>query len=166
MTWEEWVTTLYVTEWGRRLGLAVTILLGVFIIVSVFTMFSTWYADATLVKHSAALALAENDIVSELPNAHLFGKPGAAGYVPITSLDLRLVGIIKTTPEDLSKVIISEGGKPGKVYQVGDTLESGVTIDTVEDDGVILENAGHMEKLPMQRPRLLFQGMPKSLDIK
>ena len=83
--------------------------------------------------------------------------------LPITSLQLRLIGIVHAVPENKSSVMISEANQIGKVYLVGDTLPVGVKVDAITEDGVILENAGRLEKLPLQRMPISFQRMPDKL---
>ena len=87
-----------------------------------------------------------------------------SAILPVTSLQIRLIGVIKSTPDTFSRVIISESNQPGKIYSVGDSLpSSGVKIYAITAEGVILDNSGRLEKLPLQRTPLMFQGMPKSL---
>lgn len=170
MTVDELLTPLFSTTWGQRLGYGVAGLMAIVVLVAVIDTWVDWYHDVTLTAPS--LTLQQNNAsdsvlqqVALIPSMHLFGKYGVNtdGFIPVTALQIRLVGVIKAIPENFSKVIISESGKPSSVYQVGDVLESGVRIEGVSDDGVILENAGHLEKLPLQRPTLLFKDGPKPL---
>jgi hypothetical protein len=48
-------------------------------------------------------------------------------------------------------------GQPSKIYQVGDSLPYGVKVHEITHDAVILENGGHLEKLPMTREKLKFK---------
>lgn len=166
------IEPLMTTEWGRRAGWSAMIG-GSLLLVYLFTStLSTWYGDLRMTsnqKHVTKNISAVDEVtklIATLPDQHLFGKQGVIeqnAYLPVTSLQLRLVGVIKTESEKFSRVIISEAGQLAKVYQVGDSLSSGVRINAITQDGVILENSGHLEKLPLQRPKLSFNGMPKSL---
>ncbi|OAI47037.1 hypothetical protein AYO45_06000 [Gammaproteobacteria bacterium SCGC AG-212-F23] len=163
----ELLTPLFSTEWGRRGSYAAVVLAGLLLLSALIQTVTEWYNDVGLVFSSPKSVTLSDSLlqqVAEIPNMHLFGQYGVEnGFLPVTALQIHLVGVLKATPEEASRVIISEAGKPGRVYQVGDVLESGVRIEAITDDGVILENAGHMEKLPLQRPALLFQGKPKAL---
>jgi type II secretory pathway component PulC len=166
---EEIVAPLLVTEWGRRAGLGVAVCMIGFILITSVSMMLTWRSDFLLSRISAAMTVSHDTSsenitkwIAQIPDWHLFGKAGAAG-LPVTSLQLHLVGVIKASPEKFSRVIISEGDQPGKVYQIGDTLSSGVKVYGITDNGVVLENGGNLETLPLQRPGLNFEGMPKPL---
>lgn len=169
---DEIIAPLFTTEWGRRASWGAMICLALALLWGVLATFSTWYSDFRLIHGASrevksSLATDEmKKLVTQIPDQHIFGQAGVlarGATLPITSLQLRLVGVVKAVPEKFSRVIISEGGKPGKVYQVGDSLSSGVRIYAIAPDGVVLENGGRFEKLPLQRAPLLFQGMPKSL---
>ena len=101
------------------------------------------------------------NLIAALPQAHLFGqKPLATSYIPITSLNIRLTGILKAPAGSLSKAIIANADKPGEVYRVGDTLPGGIGVYAIDETGIVLENAGHLEKLPLIRPVLSFLPPP------
>ncbi|MEO8402158.1 MAG: type II secretion system protein N [Gammaproteobacteria bacterium] len=169
---DELLSPFLITTWGRRAGLAVMIVMAVLVFVTLITTLFTWRSDIKLAYSPSNQAenttLAGNQLnllIAQIPAWHLFGKYGdQSTNLPITSLQLRLVGVIKATPEIFSRVIISESNQPGKIYQVGDILpSSGVKIYAITADGVVLENSGRFEKLPLQRTPLQFQGPPKSL---
>lgn len=168
---EEIIAPLFTTEWGRRTGLGVLVVAACLLLYTTVNMFVTWRSDY-LISHSRVAASSASSTntdniskwIAQIPEHHVFGKFGAVTQgLPVTSLQLRLVGVVKAVPEEDSRVIISEGGQPGKVYRVGDTLSSGVKVQAITDDGVVLENGGNLENLPLQRPELEFQGKPKSL---
>lgn len=170
---DEMILPLFTSSWGRRLGWGVLAAVCLLLLVTLIKMPLTWYADNKLGKAPVIAAIdlpvlqvQSSDLIKQVPGWHLFGnaaKSADTSYLPVTSLQLRLIGIVQAYPENKSSVIISEAGQPGKVYLVGDTLPVGVKIDAITGDGVILQNAGHLEKLPLQRQTLSFQGMPKAL---
>lgn len=166
---DELAAPLFVTEWGRRTGLGCLIVFALLFLITLIQLFLTWISDFTIGKaetiNKASIAITEIT-VTDIPQLHLFGHRKSvdkSAVLPITSLQLRLVGVIKSVPEKFSLVIISESGQPGKVYRIGEMLPAGVSVYSISDDGVILDNGGHLEKLPLQRSPLLFQGMPKAL---
>ncbi len=100
-------------------------------------------------------------MIAAIPDDHLFGKAFSNnGEVPISDLQLRVTGIVKTMNEDNStdsKAFISISGQPSKVYQAGDSLPYGVKVYEITPDAVILENGGRLEKLTLPREKLQFQ---------
>lgn len=169
---DEIINPLVSTAWGRRLSLAALIGLAVLLLVTIAYTIYSWHSDVVLVRSQGKLSTPQQntnpqktDLVAQLPNYHLFGnafKVEQSAVLPITSLQIRLIGIVHAAPQNLSRVIISEAGQPGKVFQVGDSIV-GVKVNAIVRDGVILENGGRLEKLPLQRQELSFQGMPKRL---
>ena len=129
-----------------------------------------WHSDWQLAhqEQGHAPSVAKSDpslgMISAIPNDHLFGEAlNGLGEAPITNLQLRVTGIVKVEDEvdgNTSKAYISIAGKPGKIYQVGDSLPYGVKIYAINADAVILENDGHIEKLPLPRNPLQFKPKP------
>lgn len=100
-------------------------------------------------------------MIAAIPSDHLFGKIFSNnGEVPISDLQLRVTGIVKTTHEENtsdSKAYISISDQPSKIYQAGDSLPYGVKVYEITSDAVMLENNGKLEKLPLPREKLQFQ---------
>jgi len=154
------------TEQGWRLGLGSAAIFACLALLSLFSTLSGWRADAQLSSEAQARAAIMRDLsssVSELtkviPQAHLFGyQAPVSAYMPITSLQMRLTGIVQEAAAEegssFSKAIISLQGGVGKVYQVGDMVMEGIKLMEIKANGVILDNNGHSERLPMQRARL------------
>lgn len=160
------LSLLLTTEQGLRIGMATAALFAVLALASLITMLGSWWADAQLssVKGTEALAIQDlsspmHELIQAVPQAHLFGhRLPPSAYVPITSSQLRLMGIIQQGSAEeenpFSKAIISVQGSIGRVYQVGDVLSGGIKIMGIQADAVILDNNGHSERLPLQRPTL------------
>ena len=169
---EELLAPLFYTHRGRQAGWAALALASVFLAYTVVSMFYDWHADYVLTQAKPASQAAEVDVataeatmIAALPTQHLFGwQPDEdTAFLPITSLQLHLTGIIKDTEDNVSKVIISEAGQSGKIYSVGDALTEGIKIYSINEDGIVLEHSGRLEKLPLVRSRLQFQDKPKAL---
>ncbi len=168
---EELLAPLFTHPLSRRLGFAVTFVMILAVLLTIIHQITLWQADIRLAHLPAkpthdVMKNPLSDAIAKLPDKHLFGQAGGAkqsAALPVTSLQLRLLGVIKKNPDKYSHAIISEAGSPGKIYQIGDTLSSGVTVYAVTENSVILENEGRFEKLPLQRTTLPFQGMPKPL---
>jgi type II secretory pathway component PulC len=158
---EELLAPLFATEWGLRASWGAAGLFALLFLVTLIKTGDAWYQDFVITHSQSRTHVASKDnmmqMIAQIPEEHLFGKVGLNGSVPITSLQLRLIGVIKSDPENFSRVIISESGQPGKVYGIGDSLPSGITINSIVDDGVILENDGRLEKLPLQRSPLVLE---------
>ncbi|HSW69719.1 MAG TPA: type II secretion system protein N [Gammaproteobacteria bacterium] len=171
---DELLSPLLTTAWGRRAAPGFLAVMTVFALITFIQMLWTWRGDFLLTRsyssensNNAAANAQLITLIDAIPAWHLLGKYGVvkqSNLLPVTSLKIRLIGVIKSTPDKFSRVIISESNQPGKIFAVGDTLpSSGVRIYAITADGVILNNGGRLEKLPLQRTPLLFRGMPKPL---
>jgi type II secretory pathway component PulC len=165
---EEIIAPLLTTEWSRRSGLIAIAVFSLFLCITLVKIPLAWHSDyvlahtQTITKTTQPFADQTMAFILQLPNQHLFGASETT-HLPITSLQLHLVGIIQADSENASRVIISEANQPGKIYQIGDSLLSGVRIKAITANSVILENGGHIEKLPLSRPPLTFEEMPKNI---
>ena len=142
--------------------MASAILLGITLIYSIWQWHSDWRLAHQEIKSTAALLPDDETLsmINALPKAHLFGENISSGNMPITSLQLRVTGIVKSLDEnshEVSKAYISMSGQAAKIYQTGDSLPYGVKVYEINNDAVILENDGHLEKLPLPRERLEFK---------
>jgi len=168
---EELLEPLLMTHRGRQAGMAMVALSGLLLFSAVFSAFYNGYADFTIMQRPSNIttsgldvANAETTLIAAVPSQHIFGRAAEEDdFLPITSLQLHLTGIIKDSADQVSKVIVSEAGQPGKIYSVGDALTSGITIYSINEDGIVLEHNGKLEKLPLTRQRLQFQDKPKAL---
>lgn len=132
-------------------------------VLTLFMALWQWHNDWALAQQSftqTAPVVSNTDMIARLPEDHLFGKAFSTGNMPITNLQLRITGIVKVNNEQgnsVSKAYISIEGQPSKIYQVGDSLPYGVKVYEITNDSVILENNGHLEKLPLPREKLQFR---------
>ncbi len=160
------------TPWGKRSSYGLMGLFFILICVAVFDMQKQFRENHFSIKNTPVNQTENNprvretsmEVISKIPAQHLFGKATLhpTGDVPISSLQLQLIGILAGLDDHTSRVIISEAGGLGKIYRVGDNVGS-IRINAVTPNGVILENSGRLEKLPLKREVLTFQGMPKKL---
>lgn len=153
------------TEQGSRFGLATAALFAVLALMSLLTLFGGWWSDVRLSSLSGpvdvlqSLSSSSNELLTVIPQAHLFGyRAPDAAYIPITSSEMRLTGVTQLGSEDdenaFSRAIISVQGGIGKVFQVGDVVQEGVKLTSIQADAVVLDNNGHSERLPLQRATL------------
>lgn len=152
---DEIFSPLWSTEWGRRSSWVLLGILSITLMIILISVPFTWYTDAHLIKRvpssSMSVVSAKKIAVplTSLSTAHLFGQ--APADLPITSFDLRLLGIMQAVPERLSSALISVQGAPAKSYRVGDQLPGGLILAKITIDNVILNHAGEFEKLPLTR---------------
>lgn len=146
---------------------AVAVLLFITLIYALWQWGSDWtLAHKTQTKAPIQVKTDETaDIIAALPDEHLFGQSFSKnGELPITSLQLRVTGIVKIQTQgnhSVSKAYISIAGQPGKIYQTGDTLPYGVKVYDILSDAILLENDGQLEKLPLPREKLEFKPQNK-----
>lgn len=166
--YEELLSPLFSFSWGRRVVLFAFFSLWILIFGTVVAMVVKWNQDARLAnfKPKVMQNIASNarldDLIVAIPTWHLFGA-SVTGALPITSLQITLLGINQAVPANASTVILSEENQSGKVYRVGDMLAvSHVTVYSITMDGVVLKNGERLEKLLLNRPPLLFKGLPES----
>jgi hypothetical protein len=156
-------------NWKQQGALIASASLAGLVLLTLIVGLWQWYDDWQLAHQKMpAAATIQDDVVANmirtLPKAHLFGENLVDGNMPITSLQLRVTGIVKATLEnsqEVSKAYISMSGQPAKIYQAGDNLVNGVKVYEITDNAVILENDGHLEKLPLPREPLVFKARDK-----
>lgn len=165
----EFIKPLMTTDWGRRLSFGCLAVFACLALEASWSMISSLYSDVTLLNKSKSTYIAQSkrqdtlNLFAEIPKQHLFGqfqRLDKSAAVPITSMQIKLMGISKMVAEngeDRSKAMISEAGQTGKIYGVGDSLPSGIRVYAIHESEVIMENAGHLEKLPLQRTALAFK---------
>jgi len=160
---KEITAPLLITKGGQRLGVFLAILFGVLLANTFIKLFFN-VQNNTVVREAAVISLEDQAItlIQQIPQRHLLGNHiESSSILPITRLPFALIGILQSTSKHISSVIISESGKTGKYYQVGDILSSGIKISDIQSDGVIVNNNDRLEKLPLQRAPLVFQEAPK-----
>ena len=165
---EELAAPLFKVKGGKSLGWGICAVMAFCLIMTMIHSVQEWYHDYAMVETipPASHVLILDDpvmLIQQIPAEHLFGGGSIAGDIPITNLQLHLTGILKSPQEGFSRAIISMSGQAGKAYAVGDSLPLGIVINAILADGVILENGGHIEKLPLERATLHFLKMPKRM---
>lgn len=98
------------------------------------------------------------DYGQQIARLHLMGKAEAAKKAPLqieedvpdTSLNLTLSGVLALGLGD-GYAIIEDQSRKHKFYQIDDEVMSGVTLNSVYPDYVILNRAGRNEKLSLPR---------------
>lgn len=147
--------------------LAICVSLGILMLLTMGFAAWQWHEDWVIAHKTTNLKDLQpskdetNAIIAAIPEAHIFGQAlSKVGQVPITNLQLRVTGIVKMETERVgtpSKAYISISGQPSKIFQVGDSLPYGVKVYDIISNAIILENKGHLEKLPLPRESLEFK---------
>lgn len=139
-----------------------------FVLVTLIFNAQQWRADWQL-THAIVTPLSlptlnqSAALIESIPSLHVFGKSLATvSDVPISSLELRVTGIAKSTSSGTtaSKAYISISNQPSKIFHVGDSISSSVKLYDVVDDAIVLENKGQFEKIPLVRNKLEFKPRP------
>lgn len=151
----------------KNITILCSTLAGCIVVTLAYTLWQ-WHYD-WLLTHQPASTLDSivkindtTELIAAIPSEHLFGKSFASA-MPITNLQFRVTGIVKADNE-ASKAYISIAGQPSKIYQLGDDLPEGVKIYAITANAIILENDGHLEKLPLPREQLQFRPRERGED--
>ncbi|HVF35580.1 MAG TPA: type II secretion system protein N, partial [Candidatus Saccharimonadia bacterium] len=90
---------------------------------------------------------------------HLFGNPvpladtrAVARDAPDTALKLTLRGIFSQDDRKAGHAIIADENGNEQTYRVGAEVASGVVVDSIETDRVMLSRSGALETLRLPRP--------------
>lgn len=129
-----------------------------------------WHQDWTMAHRETIAAPAMNttdfleNTIKTIPDNHIFGaNTNKLGNIPISNLQFRVTGIVKMENSQQganSKAYISTAGQISKIYQTGDLLPYGVKVYEISSNAVILQNDGHLERLPLPRESLQFKTKP------
>ena len=87
---------------------------------------------------------------------------GASG-VKRSSLNISVVGILFSTDEKSSHVMLELPGHQVKLFAVGDKVLGGAVIKRITPDGILLMHDGVMESLSLPKNELLFSPPEKVL---
>jgi general secretion pathway protein C len=102
-------------------------------------------------------------------NAALFGE-----YVPHnlndavvkqSMLDLKVVGIMFSTNEKESHVILRTAGGQEHAFGVGDSLPGGAIIKRITADGMLISRNGALESLSLKKKKLTFEAPAAPLGV-
>lgn len=148
---------------GANLGLTLLIILTFMLCIQ--TWREDWALSHKIISPLTMTGLNQNkEIIAQLPELHVFGKPiQAVSDVPISNLELHVTGIAKSTAQSqdsTSSAYISIANQPSKIFHVGDVVYAGVKLYDITNDAVVLQNNGKFEKLPLQRTKPEFKPRP------
>ncbi|MBL4867590.1 MAG: hypothetical protein JKY67_14585 [Pseudomonadales bacterium] len=162
----------------RGVGL---VCLGLVLVISYSLANMTWFifegavepkigAVEPMMMESGSQAVS-NISLAAIRRWHLFGEIGKQApetvtkvnkevRAPVTRLPLILNGVFRARVEVRSSAIVSEKGKTGKLYKVGDKLPGNVTLETVYGNRIILNQNGRLETLHF--PKTTSSGLART----
>lgn len=115
-------------------------------------------APASLTPQAPSQPKATDNIkVAEL---HLFGRAMTSDEAALnaSSLAVTIEGIMGTDVESSkgysALIRLTSGGT--KLVQVGEMIASGVVVQAIRSDGIIIDNHGRLERIMLKRPPGLF----------
>ena len=98
--------------------------------------------------------------VNKIVSAHLFGKADqkvvakTVTAAPQTKLKLKLIGVMASEDQNMSRAMIQVNSKGMKTYSIGDSIDgTDAQLHMVENEKVILDRKGNLESLAMGLPR-------------
>ena len=80
-------------------------------------------------------------------------------------LDLQIVGIMFSTNEKESHVIIRTAGGREQTFGVGDSLPGGAIVKRITADGMLISRNGALESLSLKKKKLTFEAPSAPLGI-
>lgn len=102
---------------------------------------------------SARTAASPRETGRDAPGSGLFGTPpqrGSAGAAPaaLRNGSFRLTGVVASANRELAHAIIETGGA-SDTYFIGDTVASGISLQEVRPNEVLLRRGGEVLRLPL-----------------
>lgn len=148
-------------------AIALICLFSVLIIANLSWFFSQQIGRTLPPKPLAAKVKQETlDKHSPMFTVAIFGQyqaPLSEAEIKQSTLDLQLVGIMFSSDEKHSQVLIRGQGGEEKVYGLGDTLPGGAKIKQIGKNGIVVLYQGALESLSLLKNALLFQKPAKPL---
>ncbi|WP_315764270.1 type II secretion system protein N [Sphingomonas sp. Y38-1Y] len=85
-----------------------------------------------------------------------FGRAAQTEQAVPTSIQLVLKGVVFAIPQSFAVAYVSEAGGTARAVRVGEAL-GGATIQSIQRDRILLDNAGRVEFLAFPDPAALLQ---------
>lgn len=92
--------------------------------------------------------------VTDITSANLFGDPrpkeAITKNIPKTSLNLKLIGVLWATDQELARVVIQSGNKNAKLYAIGAKIDgAGASVKEIHANEILISRNGATEKLAL-----------------
>lgn len=149
----------------RYLPWLINTLLVIFLINTIVTVTLRWMSPdsepaSAATANTPAPAVVNRQQAVEIAQLHLFGNAVQQGeaqtptVAPETKLNLVLSGVIASNRAEDEVAIIGPRGGREQGYAIGDRLPGGAVLKEIYEDRVILQHAGRLETLTLQRKLL------------
>ncbi|KTD63361.1 type II secretion system protein N [Legionella spiritensis] len=153
-------------EYDKKIAVAVFF---IFLVLFLWQMLDIFQAVETDTPSNTPTRVEQAGISVKSPlfTASLFGE-----YIPVnlndgdikqSMLDAEIVGIMYSSQEKNSQVLIRIGGGEEKTYVVGDKLPGGAIIKRISPDSVVVLHNGSLESLSLPKIKLRFEEPAKPL---
>jgi len=120
--------------------------------------------DPPIVKTSEPVKQAKQH---KAEHVDFFGEyvPHAVGDVGVerSKMNASVIGILYSSDENASQVLIEVPGHADKVFSVGDTIPGGAIIKRIAPEGILLMRGGAMESLSLPKKELNFAPPPQPM---
>jgi type II secretory pathway component PulC len=124
-------------------------------ILIILSLLPLWSHNPTHDNVSAPASYSNsNQSMIALDQLHFYGIYTASNAIPISNLDLKLVGTVASQDTTDAYALISDQSGTTKSYQVGDALPGGAILNKIADDRVIINDAGRDEVIILPKPQL------------
>jgi len=99
--------------------------------------------------------------LAQINAANLFGKlqptgrskPEPVKEAPKSTLNYKLRGIYYSEDKALASAIVQKGAGKSSFYRLGDEIDSGIYIDRILPDHILISRNGRLEKLVLEKPK-------------
>lgn len=102
------------------------------------------HVDAKLIQNTPLFGSVEKVAVAEKKSA----KPVAP-----SKLSIKLKGTV-VADEKSAAVVVMKSEKEQRVFVVGDTMQPGVVLHSVEEDAIVVDNQGELERVELEKKSL------------
>lgn len=114
-----------------------------------------WTLTTTdVLPHAMVMETNPQQAAQLLAGRHLFGEAVSAEAVAVTSLDIRLTGVIATQqPGKTAMAFLALEGKPAMAVREGDEVAPGITLQRILPRQVELRRGGQTQILMLPQPK-------------
>ncbi len=110
--------------------------------------------------------LKANKPLKQLKDLPVFGNYLPKEHnIPNTLLDLKLLGILKSSQPKNSQVIIKLSNNKEKLFHLNDVLPGNAKIIRIDDNHILINRNGSVEQLVLDKQKLIFDKPLPPMDV-